>query len=72
MSYVSNKEKKIISKLLRWYGENKRILPWRLMSKNNLPIPYYVLISEFMLQQTTVQAVVSKFNVFIKILFPKK
>ena len=64
MSYVSNKEKKIISTLLRWYKKNKRILPWRLLSKTNLPIPYYILISEFMLQQTTVQAVVSKFNVF--------
>ena len=66
MLLVSNKEKKIISILLRWYKKNKRILPWRVLPKSNLPNPYYIMISEFMLQQTTVSTVVSKFNEFIK------
>ena len=41
---------KIISfreKLLTWYDENKRDLPWR-RSKN----PYHIWVSEIMLQQT--------------------
>ena len=67
MPVVSNKEKQIITKLLRWYRNNKRNLPWRVLSKNNLPIPYYTMISEFMLQQTTVRTVVSKFDAFINI-----
>ena len=43
-------EEKIISfreKLLNWYDENKRDLPWR-RSKN----PYHIWVSEIMLQQT--------------------
>ena len=67
MPVVSNKEKQIISKLLVWYRKNKRILPWRFLLKNNLPNPYHILISEFMLQQTTVQTVAPKFDEFIKI-----
>lgn len=38
--------------LLEWYGENRRILPWR-----EDPSPYHVWISEIMLQQTRVEAV---------------
>jgi len=60
-------EKQIISKLLRWYVSNKRDLPWRLTKENNLPIPYYVFVSEYMLQQTTVPTVKSRFEEFIKI-----
>jgi len=32
-----------------------------------LPNPYYIFVSEFMLQQTTVNAVIPKFNEFIRI-----
>ena len=67
MPLVINKEKKITSEILRWYRKNKRILPWRVLYKNNLPNSYYIMISEFMLQQTTVKTVFSKFNEFIKI-----
>jgi A/G-specific adenine glycosylase len=38
--------------LLRWYGENKRPLPWRETSD-----PYAILVSEVMLQQTGVLSV---------------
>lgn len=51
-------------KLLNWYQENKRDLPWR-RSKD----PYRIWISEVMLQQTTVVAVIPYFEKFVK-LFP--
>ena len=59
-------EKQIISKLLRWYVTSKRDLPWRFLQKNNLPNPYYVFVSEYMLQQTTVPTVKTRFEEFIK------
>ena len=59
-------EKQIISTLLRWYKKNKRDLPWRSLQENNLPNPYYVFVSEYMLQQTTVPTVKKRFKVFIK------
>ena len=60
-------EKQIISKLLYWYSKSKRDLPWRSIQKNNLPSPYYVFISEYMLQQTTVSTVKTRFEEFIKV-----
>ena len=48
------------SKILEWYSANKRTLPWR---TNNSP--YYVVVSEFMLQQTQVPRVIEKFKEFI-------
>ena len=67
MNLVNNNEKQIIRKLLIWYKKNKRNLPWRILSKNSLPNPYYIMVSEFMLQQTTVNSVIRKFNEFVKI-----
>ena len=49
--------------LLEWYGNNKRILPWRENTD-----PYRVWISEIMLQQTRVEAVIPFFNRFIETL----
>jgi len=46
-------------KILEWYGQNKRELPWR-----HNPTPYYVLVSEIMLQQTQVSRVIEKFAEF--------
>jgi A/G-specific adenine glycosylase len=48
-------------KLLKWYQENKRELPWR-QSRD----PYRVWISEVMLQQTTVTAVIPYYEKFLK------
>jgi A/G-specific adenine glycosylase len=51
--------------LLDWYDKEARSLPWREhpgSGKNNHPDPYAVLVSEIMLQQTTVQAVIPYFN----------
>lgn len=46
--------------LLTWYDENKRDLPWRKTSN-----PYYVWVSEIMLQQTQVDTVIPYYNRFI-------
>jgi A/G-specific adenine glycosylase len=46
--------------LLIWYDNNKRSLPWR--NTNN---PYFIWVSEIMLQQTRVQAVQPFFEKFI-------
>lgn len=46
---------------MEWYGKNHRNLPWR-ASKN----PYYIWISEIMLQQTRVEAVKPYFDRFIR------
>lgn len=51
---------KINDLLLDWYDLNARILPWR-----ENPKPYYVWVSEIMLQQTRVEAVKSYFERFI-------
>ena len=59
------KEKIITKKILKWYDLNKRSLPWRkevFLQKKQ----YYVLISEFMLQQTQVATVIPFFKRFIK------
>ena len=47
--------------LLKWYDENRRILPWR-----TLPTPYRVWVSEIMLQQTRVEAVKPYFERFME------
>lgn len=47
--------------LLRWYQENKRDLPWR-GSKD----PYDIWVSEIMLQQTRVEAVMEYYERFMK------
>ena len=56
-------EDKIFSfrqKLLTWYDENKRDLPWR-RSKN----PYRIWVSEIMLQQTRVDTVIPYYERFL-------
>ena len=47
--------------LLRWYDTNRRDLPWR--SNSN---PYFIWISEIMLQQTRVDQAIPYFEKFIK------
>lgn len=50
--------------LLGWYDAHARRLPWRAPPGAPLPDPYRVWLSEVMLQQTTVAAVVSYFETF--------
>ncbi len=51
--------------LLSWYKKNGRDLPWRFKGGAH-PNPYVVLVSELMLQQTTVKTVLSYFEKFMK------
>ena len=51
----------IAPRLLPWYDEHKRQLPWRAQ-----PTPYRVWISEIMLQQTRVEAVKPYFERFME------
>tara|TARA_Y100001970_G_scaffold280474_1_gene389530 strand:+ start:4587 stop:5594 length:1008 start_codon:yes stop_codon:yes gene_type:complete len=55
----------LTKKILSWYDNNKRILPWR-VSKNPKKRLYYRILSEFMLQQTQVKTVVPYFEKFTK------
>jgi A/G-specific adenine glycosylase len=47
-------------RLLKWYRENGRDLPWR-----NTSNPYHILVSEVMLQQTQVDRVIPKYHEFL-------
>ena len=52
-------------KILAWYDNSKRNLPWRVSKKSPKKL-YYRLLSEFMLQQTQVKTVVPYFIKFTK------
>ena len=49
-----------VSPLLAWYRENRRALPWR-----DAPTPYRVWVSEIMLQQTRIEAVIPYYERFL-------
>ena len=49
------------TKLLAWYDANKRSMPWR-----DCGNPYYIWLSEIMLQQTRVDQATPYFTTFIK------
>lgn len=50
-----------ISRILFWYGTNRRLLPWR-----QDPTPYYTWIAEIMLQQTRIEAVIPYYTRFLR------
>lgn len=52
------------SKLLDWYDNNRRTLPWR-AAEGITADPYHVWLSEIMLQQTTVATVKGYFAAFL-------
>jgi A/G-specific adenine glycosylase len=49
------------SRLLAWYDSNRRDLPWRRTQD-----PYAIWVSEIMLQQTRVAAVIERYEVFLR------
>lgn len=53
----------IAEPLLRWFDQNKRELPWRRDTE-----PYHVWISEIMLQQTRIEAVMRYYTRFMEAL----
>ncbi|MDX2438098.1 MAG: A/G-specific adenine glycosylase [Acidobacteriota bacterium] len=48
--------------LVEWYRLHARTLPWR----KDVRDPYHIVVSEFMLQQTQVDRVVSRFESFVR------
>lgn len=61
---TSDEEQLIRAKLLAWYDENKRDLPWRSYAsvKDVNKRAYAVWVSEIMLQQTQVATVIDYYN----------
>jgi A/G-specific adenine glycosylase len=55
-----SKRRKFQKRLLKWYCESGRDLPWRRTED-----PYKILVSEVMLQQTQVDRVIPKFHEFL-------
>ena len=51
----------IVEPLLKWFKGNARVLPWR-----ENPTAYRVWVSEIMLQQTRVEAVIPYFERFVQ------
>ena len=57
---MTNKQNDISERILEWYKRNQRNLPWR-KTKD----PYFILVSEMMLQQTQVETVIPYYHRFI-------
>jgi A/G-specific adenine glycosylase len=53
-----------VAAFLFWYGRERRHLPWRAKGRRR-PDPYRVWLSEIMLQQTTVKAVIPYYETFL-------
>lgn len=53
-------------KLLAWYDQEHRELPWR-ANPGRMPNPYHVWLSEVMLQQTVVKTVIPYFEKFTRL-----
>src|SRR6266498_621279 len=52
--------------VLIWYRSNRRHdLPWRNLDKLGIDVPYGVMVSEIMLQQTQVRRVILKYLAFL-------
>lgn len=52
--------------VLRWYAVyGRHNLPWRNLAERGIDIPYGVLVSEIMLQQTQVERVIPKYEAFL-------
>ena len=60
-SAVSAKPVHFRRALLRWYDKHRRDLPWR-----ETRDPYRIWLSEIMLQQTRVAAVVDHYRIFLE------
>ena len=59
-------KKNLSNSVIDWYKKNFRVLPWRPDNFRQKTDPYFVFVSEFMLQQTTVKTVVPFFKLFVK------
>jgi len=61
MAIATEREKPLGLRILAWFREKKRPLPWRGTSD-----PYRVLVSEVMLQQTRVDTVIPYYHRFLE------
>lgn len=53
--------------LLSWYREHGRVLPWREKAvSGDINMPYYIWLSEIMLQQTRVETVIPYYQRFLE------
>ena len=53
--------RKLVQPLIQWYRINRRDLPWRQDTD-----PYHIWVSEIMLQQTRVTAVITYYTRFLE------
>jgi A/G-specific adenine glycosylase len=61
----SVKAEKVQAPMLAWYDRERRVLPWR-APPGAAADPYRVWLSEIMLQQTTVKAVLPRYASFLR------
>ena len=61
MSIDRGAKRRFQNRLLKWYAEFGRDLPWR-----RTVDPYKILVSEVMLQQTQVDRVIPKYHEFLQ------
>jgi A/G-specific adenine glycosylase len=64
-AFCSPPDRGAAGSLLDWYDRERRDLPWR-YGPGETPDPYRVWLSEIMLQQTTVKAVIPYFLEFVR------
>lgn len=62
---MAEKQVQFGRRLLAWYDAHRRALPWRTPPGGQFPDPWYVLVSEIMLQQTNVVTAEPYFRRFI-------
>lgn len=61
VSLARGQKQRFQQRLLKWYKQHGRDLPWRKTSD-----PYHILVSEVMLQQTQVDRVIPKYHEFLE------
>ncbi len=62
---MSKTDEQFLEKLMAYYTDYGRQLPWRNVQPNGESDPYSILVSELMLQQTQVERVIPKYESFL-------
>jgi A/G-specific adenine glycosylase len=65
MKVSQKKKEEFVEEVFSFYKKNKRDLPWR-PKRGRVVTPYQILVSEFMLQQTSVPRVIQKYYEFLE------
>jgi A/G-specific adenine glycosylase len=61
---VDNLKRRIVTRLLEWFHDNRRAFPWR--ETFDAPNPYVILFTEIMLQRTKAEQVVPVYAEFFQ------